>query len=333
MEAAFREQTSLMPLQSLGNRARRFLRAERLKTVGFPLRRAHRTCLRSKRSQAGERSPASTASCVPFQNGHVRLLEIMNCRQEGAWASPDNQFHHRRSAMNTQVEPELVDSDTLCSHHFQFTTNRGAGGQPIGRRKSKTRPLHPNGFDFAHHERTRHSELQLLSTARKSHFDPERKGRPPARLIGSCDTLASLCFRVRSFEGQIDGPMAQGTGTVSNATRNGCHLPGSRVPHVFFGFGVGDAHHRKPHTNQQPRPTNPTRGCPIVRGFRTVGVFTVSGRVAQPKPLTFGVPHPAVPFLLSASLLGSYFFESSPLKWLSTSSRLSGFLASFNRTE
>jgi hypothetical protein len=28
-----------------------------------------------------------------------------------------------------------------------------------------------------------------------------------------------------------------------------------------------------------------------------------------------------------------YFFESSPLKWLSTSSRLSGFLASVNTTE
>jgi hypothetical protein len=29
----------------------------------------------------------------------------------------------------------------------------------------------------------------------------------------------------------------------------------------------------------------------------------------------------------------SYFFESSPLKWLSTSSRLSGFLALVNTTE
>jgi hypothetical protein len=187
MEAAFREQTSLMPLQSLGNRARRFLRAERLKTVGFPLRRAHRTCLRSKRSQPGERSPASTASCVPFQNGHVRLLEIMNCRQEGALASPDNQFHHRRSAMNTQVEPELVDSDTLCSHHFQFT-NRGAGGRPVVRRKSRDRDRDRNGFDFAHHEWIRLRSPQEDAAPRTSTvFDRRQmqlrsrgKGWPPA---------------------------------------------------------------------------------------------------------------------------------------------------------
>jgi hypothetical protein len=30
---------------------------------------------------------------------------------------------------------------------------------------------------------------------------------------------------------------------------------------------------------------------------------------------------------------GYYFFESSPLKWLSTSSRLSGFFALVNTTE
>ncbi len=52
------------------------------------------------------------------------------------------------------------------------------------------------------------------------------------------------------------------------------HSPLAGCPILFSGFGVGDAHHRKAHTNQQPRSTNPTRGCPIVRGFRTVGVFT-----------------------------------------------------------
>jgi hypothetical protein len=41
----------------------------------------------------------------------------------------------------------------------------------------------------------------------------------------------------------------------------------------------------------------------------------------------------AVPFLLAVSLLVGYFLESSLLKWLSTSSRLSGFLALFKMTE
>jgi hypothetical protein len=41
--------------------------------------------------------------------------------------------------------------------------------------------LTTSGFDFANHKRTWYPELQLLSTERKSHFDPERKGRPPGQ--------------------------------------------------------------------------------------------------------------------------------------------------------
>jgi hypothetical protein len=60
-------------------------------------------------------------------------------------------------------------------------------------RKRKTHPLlpnpevsgsgHRNGFDFAHHERVRHPELQLLKG--NSDLKPETKGRPPALLLFS----------------------------------------------------------------------------------------------------------------------------------------------------
>jgi hypothetical protein len=118
-------------------------------------------------------------------------------------------------AMNTKVEPELVDSDTLCSHHFQFTTNRGAGGQSIGRRKSKTHSLHPvpkcrdrdrNGFGFAHHEWIRLCLPRMDSTslttrgrgtpkfncfrpkANATSIPRERVGQPPLDLQGAAPT-------------------------------------------------------------------------------------------------------------------------------------------------
>jgi hypothetical protein len=46
--------------------------------------------------------------------------------------------------------------------------------------------LATSGFGFAHHERTRHPKLQLLSTEGRYNFDPERKGRPPAYFTKVC---------------------------------------------------------------------------------------------------------------------------------------------------
>jgi hypothetical protein len=77
------------------------------------------------------------------------------------------------------------------------------------------------------------------------------------------------------------GASAPASGRVHSFKPLIFRVAGRRVSHVFSGFGVGDAHHRKAHTNHQPRTTNPTHGCPIVRGFRTVGVFTTG----EPHPL------------------------------------------------
>jgi hypothetical protein len=72
---ASRGTTSLLRPQPLGDQSGEFLPAEHLRVAGVPSIRAHKTCLHSKPSLAGEYSPASIPIHVPFQGGRVRLPE------------------------------------------------------------------------------------------------------------------------------------------------------------------------------------------------------------------------------------------------------------------
>src|ERR1700730_885985 len=58
----------------------------------------------------------------------------------------------------------------------------------------------------------------------------------PSLAAVSCSDCLRLCFSVGSFEGQIDGPAAHRTSTVTETARNRCHLARGELDFTVLEF-------------------------------------------------------------------------------------------------